>query len=134
MTCETVRAAIQAGDESGWSSGVLAHVAACDDCATFAVERSLQRAPEPVIPQTFAVDVARRARLEAPPEVPRVNRVTMGIGAAGLAAALAADWFGVSDSSAAVLPLAALLLVSGEAIVFAAWTLNTDVTRARWRR
>ena len=134
MTCETVRAAMQAGGDPGWPSGVLAHLAECDDCATVAVDRSLQRAPEPVIPPTFAVDVARRARLDAAPDLPHVNRVTVGIGAGGVLAALAVAWFGVSDPSAAVLPLAALLLVSGEAIVFAAWTLNTSVTRASWRR
>ena len=134
MTCETVRAAMQAGYEAAWPSAVLAHLAECDDCAAFAVDLSLQRAPVPVIPRTFAADVARRARLEAPPELPHLSRVTVGIGAAGVLAAVAVAWFGVSEPSTAVIPLAALLLACGEAIVLAVWTLDTDVTRASWRR
>ena len=120
--------------EAEWPSDVLAHLAGCDSCAAVAVEFLLQRAPEIRIPPTFAVDVARRARQDAPPEMGHLNGVTVGIGAAGMAAGLAAAWFGVSDRPTVVLPAAALLLACGEAIVLAVWTLHADVTRARWRR
>lgn len=134
MTCEAVRAAMLAGREAEWPSGVLAHLAGCDSCAAAAVELSLQRAPAIAIPPTFAADVARRARLDAPPETPTLSGATVGVGAAGVLAGIAAAWFGVSDPATAVVPAAALLLACGEAIVLAVWTLNADVTRARWRR
>jgi hypothetical protein len=123
-----------AGGEAEWPSGVLAHLAECDACADVAVERSLQRAPSIAIPPAFAADVARRARLEPPPDAPHVGGLAVGIGAAGVLSGIAAAWFGVSEPSTAVVPAAALLLASGEAIVLAAWTLHMDVTRARWRR
>jgi hypothetical protein len=134
MTCEAVRAAMLAGGETEWPPGVLAHLAGCDSCADAAVERSLQRAPAIAIPPTFAADVARRARLDAPPEASHVSGLTVGIGAAGALAGIAAAWLGVSGERAAMLPAATLLLACGETIVLAAWTLHTDVTRAQWRR
>jgi len=134
MTCEAVRAAMQADREAGWPSDALAHLAECDSCAAAAVELSLQRAPAIVIPPTFAADVARRVRLDAPPETPHLSGVTVGVGAAGVLVGIAAAWFGVSDPATAATPAAALLLACGEGIVLAVWTLNADVTRARWRR
>jgi hypothetical protein len=134
MTCDAVRAAMLAGDEAEWPSGVLAHLAACDSCTDVAVERALRRAPAIAIPPAFAVDVARRARLDAPPEMPHLSAATVGIGAVSVLIGVAVAWFGLSEPSVAVVPAAALLLACGEAVVLAAWTLDTDVTRARWRR
>ena len=134
MTCETVRAALLAGGAAESAPGLLAHLAECDDCAAFAVELSLQRAPAVTVPSTFAADVARRARQDPPPEMPHLSGAGVGIGAAGVVVGLAATWFGLSDPSTAAVPIAALLLACGEAIVLAAWTLDADVTRARWRR
>jgi hypothetical protein len=134
MTCEAARAAMLAGGEAERRSVVVAHLAECDACADVAVERSLQRAPAIAIPRVFAADVARRARLETPPEVRRVSGAAVGIGAAGVLSGIAAAWFGVSEPSTAVVPAAALLLACSEAIVVAAWTLHTEVTLAHRRR
>ena len=134
MTCEAVRAALLAGSEAEWPAGVLTHLAACDACALVAVEQSLHRAPAIAIPPTFAADVARRARLDTPPEVPHPRGVMVGIGASGVLAGIAVAWLGLSAPATAFVPVAALLLACGEAIVLTAWTLDTDVTRASWRR
>jgi hypothetical protein len=134
MTCETTRAAMLTSGEAEWASGVLAHLAGCDACAAVAIDLSLRRAPDIAIPPAFAADVARRARLDAPPEMPRSSGVTVGIGAAGVLVGIAVVWLGVSGPPTAVVPAAAMLLACGEAIVLGVWTLHADVTRARWRR
>ena len=137
MTCEAVRTAMLADDEAEWPSDVLAHLAGCDGCTAVALESSLRRAPAIAIPPAFAADVARRARLEAPPETPHVRGVTVAVGAAGALVGIVVAWLGLSGSSSGVVPAAVLLLSCGEAIVLAAWTLRADVTcatHARWRR
>src|SRR4051812_30451272 len=104
MTCEAVRTAVLADGDAEWPSGVLAHLAGCDGCTAVAVERSLQRAPAVAMPPTFAVDVARRARLEAWPETPHVRGVTVGVGAAGVLVGMVVAWLGLSGSSYTVVP------------------------------
>jgi hypothetical protein len=134
MRCEAVRTAMLADDEAEWLPDVLAHLAGCDGCTAVALESSLRRAPAIAIPPAFAADVARRARLEAPPETPHVRGVTVGVGAAGVLVGIVVAWLTVSGSSSGVVPGAVLLLSCGEAILLAAWTLRADVTHARWRR
>ncbi len=136
MTCDMTRAAMQAGPEAAWPSTVVAHLTGCDDCTAIAVALSLERGPVIAIPPTFAIDVARRARLDTPTEPRRVSGVVAGICAAAVLAAVAFASFGTVVGMGAVEPvaIAALLVACGEAIVLAAWTLDTDVTRARWRR
>jgi hypothetical protein len=132
MTCETTRAAMLVGD-ADWPSDLLAHLARCESCAMVAVELSLQQAPAIAVPPTFAADVARRARLEAPSEAQRLSGAAVGAGAAFVLIAFALAAVGTGDATAAVIPVAALLLACGEAIVLAAWTLHGDVVRARAR-
>jgi hypothetical protein len=133
MTCEATRSVMLAGDVD-WPSDVQAHLAGCESCAAVAVELSLQQAPAISVPPTFAADVARRARLEAPSEAQRLSGATVGAGAAFVLIALAFAAVGTVDVTATVIPVAALLLACGEAIVLAAWTLHGDVVRARARR
>jgi len=134
MTCETARAAIVAAGEAAWPAGAQAHLAGCDDCAAFVVDWTLGQAPSVAIPATFAADVARRARLEASP-AGRSSAQTIGFAAAAvLLAGAGVAWSVAPSGPFAVLPAAALLLACGEAIVLAAWTLDPDVTGARWRR
>jgi hypothetical protein len=123
-----------ADGDAEWPAGVLQHVAGCDGCAAAAVELSLRHTPAIAVPPTFAVDVARRARLETPPGRRPLSGATVGIAAAAVLVGIATAWSGVSAPSAAVVPVAALLLACGEVIVLVAWTLDTDVTRASWRR
>jgi hypothetical protein len=132
MMCDTVRSAMAERVEADWPPDAIAHLAECDECARIAVEQMLQRPPAVAIPATFAADVARRARLETPPAAPSSSGLTAGVSAAAVVSAAAA-WHAGSDP-ASVLPAAVLLLACGEAIVLAAWTLHSDVTRARWRR
>ena len=134
MTCEAIRAAMLAGGSAEWPPDLVAHLAECDDCAAFAVELSLRHAPAIAIPPTFAADVARRARLDTPPEAQRISGAAAGAGAAAVLTAIALASFGTAEGTAAVVPFAALLLACGEAIVLAAWTLHGDVVRARLRR
>jgi hypothetical protein len=131
MTCETARAAITAAGDTAWPAGAQAHLAGCEDCAAFVVEWTL-RQPSPVaIPATFAVDVARRARLEAKPARSRSSAPTIGLVAAVvLLAGVGIAWSAAPDESSAVLPAAAFLLACGEAIVLAAWALPSDAVRA----
>jgi hypothetical protein len=85
-----------------------------------AIERELGRAPAVSIPPTFAADVARRARLEARP-VPRMRGPRAGlIAAVGLTAIIAA-WMTAFDGLAQAVPIAALVLAGGEAILLALW-------------
>jgi hypothetical protein len=125
---------MRSGGDVEWPSGVPVHLARCDDCAAVAVELSLRHAPVVAVPPTFAADVARRARLEAPPAARRISGVAVGAGTAALVIAIAVASFGTVEPTASVLPAAALLLACGEAIVLAAWTLHGDVVRARPRR
>jgi hypothetical protein len=123
-----------AGHEAEWPPGAVAHLAGCDSCAAAAVELSLRHAPAIALPPTFAVDVARRARLDAPPEAPRISGAAVGAGAAAtVLSAIALASVGRAEGTAAVIHVAALLLACGEAIVLAVWTMHADVTRARWR-
>jgi hypothetical protein len=85
-----------------------------------AIDRELRRAPAVSIPPTFAADVARRARLEAPPAVP-MRGPQAGLVAAAALIALIAGWMAASDGLAAAVPVAALVLAGGEAIVLALW-------------
>jgi hypothetical protein len=134
MTCETARTALTAGTDAVWPAAAQAHLAGCEDCAAFVVEWTLRQVPRVAIPVTFAADVARRARLEARP-ASRSSAPTIGLAAAAmLLAGAGIAWLVAPTAPSAVLPAAALLLACGEAIVLAAWTLDTDVTRARWRR
>ena len=134
MTCETARAAILAAGEDVWPAAVQAHLAGCEDCAAFVVERTLRQAPPVTIPVTFAADVARRARLEPRP-ASRSRALTIGLAAAAvLPAGAGVAWSVAPSEPSAGLPAAALLLACGEAIVLAAWTLDTNVTPTRWRR
>jgi hypothetical protein len=133
MTCEATRAVMLAGD-GAWPSDVQAHLAGCESCAVLAVELSLRQAPAIAVPPTFAADVARRARLEAPSEAQRLSGAAVGAGAAFVLIAFALAGVGTAGGTATVIPVAALLLACGEAIVLAAWTLHGDVVRARARR
>ena len=133
MTCNAVRAVLAAGDREDWPSGVLAHVAECDGCAALATEWALQQAPPVAVPARFAADVARRARLGAPPLVPRTRGLTAGLAAAAVVGVLAVASVGASDPPA-LLPAAVLLLACGEAIVLAAWSLSDDILGLRVRR
>jgi hypothetical protein len=134
MTCDDARPAMLAGHATGWPPAIIAHLAACDGCATLVVERSLQQAPAIAIPPTFAVDVARRARFDPQPGTRHVSGATVGLGAAGVLVGIALAGLALTGPPTAVLPVAALLLACGEALVLTAWALDTDVTRARWRR
>jgi hypothetical protein len=134
MTCDTTRLAMQTGPDAAWPSGVAVHLAGCDDCAVAAVELSLRHAPAITVPPTFAVDVARRARLDTPPERPRISGAVVGAGAAAVLTAIALASFGTGGGTPALVPVAVLLLAAGEAIVLAAWTLHGDILRARVRR
>jgi hypothetical protein len=125
---------MRAEREAAWPSGVRAHLAGCEDCAAIAIELWLQQAPASAIPSTFAADVARRVRQEASPERARPSGIAVSIGAAGILLGIAVAWIGVSGEPTAILPVATLLLACGEAIALAAWTLDADVIRARWRR
>ena len=85
-----------------------------------AIDVELRRAPAVSIPPGFAADVARRARLEAPPvRLPYGPRAGL-VAAAGLFALIAA-WMAASNELAASVPIAALVLAGGEAIVLALW-------------
>jgi hypothetical protein len=132
MTCDAVRAAMAAGDRAGWPAGLLAHVTECEGCAALAVEWTLQQAPPVAVPASFAVDVARRARLAAPPPVPRTRGVTAGLAAASVSM-LAVAWVGAGDPPA-LLPAAVLLLAAGEAVALAVWSLSDDGLGLRARR
>jgi hypothetical protein len=124
-----------AGREAEWPSGLVAHLAGCESCAAAAVEQSLRHAPAITVPPTFGADVARRARLETPPEAMRISGAVVGAGAAAailIATALAS--FGMAEGTGSVIPVAALLLACGEAIVLAVWTVEGDVVRAHMRR
>ena len=134
MTCDMTRSALQAGPDAAWPPGVVAHLTGCDDCAAAAVELSLRLAPAITVPSAFAFDVARRVRLETPPERQRISGALVGAGAAAVLAALALAAFGTAGAMPAAVPVAVLLLTAGEAIVLAAWTLHGDVVRARVRR
>jgi hypothetical protein len=124
MTCEIARARIVAAGDAAWPSGAQAHLAGCEDCAAFVVEWTLGQAPPVAIPATFAVDVARRARLEAEPASRRSRALTVGlVAAAVLLAAAVLAWSIAPDGSSAALPAAIFLLACGEAIVLAAWSL-----------
>jgi hypothetical protein len=129
MTCETVRAAIaSAGD--AWPAAAHAHLAGCEACAMFAVEWRLQQAPPVSVPAGFAVDVTRRARLEADPASRRSYGLAIGLAAAfALLVAAAAASRLTADGALAPLAMAFLLLACGEAIVLAAWSVGADVQR-----
>ena len=134
MTCDTIRAAILAARDGAWPAAAQAHLAGCDDCAAFVVEWTLRQVPSVAVPPTFAIHVARRARLEGRPAA-RSSALTIGLAAAAiLLVGAAVAWAVAPAGPSALLPAAALLLACGEAIVLAAWTLDMDVTRARWRR
>jgi hypothetical protein len=134
MTCETARAALLAAGQVEWRAAAQAHLGGCENCAIFLVEWTLQQAPPVEIPATFAIDVARRARLEARP-ASRSSALIVGLTAAiVLLAGAGVAWFVAPIGPSAALPAAALLLACGEAIVLAAWSLDTDLTRTRWRR
>jgi hypothetical protein len=128
------RSALQAGAEAAWPPGIVAHLAGCDDCAAAAVELSLRHAPAIRVPPTFAVDVARRVRLDTAPERQRISGALVGAGAAAVLTALALASFGTAGATPAAVPVAVLLLTAGEAIVLAAWTLHGDIVRTRVRR
>jgi hypothetical protein len=133
MTCEAVRAAMAAGDEAGWPSGLLAHLTECEGCAALAVEWTLRQSPPVAVPASFAADVARRARLAAPSPVPRTRGVTAGLAAAAAVSVLAVAWVGAGHPPA-LLPAAVLLLAAGEAIALALWSLSDDGFGPRARR
>jgi hypothetical protein len=127
MTCEIARARIVAAGDAAWPSAAQAHLAGCEDCAAFVVEWTLGQAPPVAIPATFAIDVARRARLEAEPASRRSRALTVGlVAAAVLLVAAVLAWSVAPDGSSAALPAAALLLACGEAIVLAAWALPSE--------
>ena len=135
MTCDMTRAAMQAGPDAAWpspSSRIWPAARLRGDRRRVVAGTRARDA----IPPTFAIDVARRARLDTPTEPRRVSGVVAGICAAAVLAAVAFASFGTVVGMGAVEPvaIAALLVACGEAIVLAAWTLDTDVTRARWRR
>jgi hypothetical protein len=134
MMCDMAQAAMQAGPEAAWPSGVVAHLTGCDACAAAAVELSLRHPPAIMVPPTFAVDVARRARLATPPERQRISGAMVGAAAAAVLTAIALASFGMAGGTPAAVPVAVLLLSAGEAIVLAAWTLHGDIVRARVRR
>jgi hypothetical protein len=134
MTCETARAAFIAAGEIAWPASAHAHLTGCENCAAFVIVWTLRQAPPVAVPATFAADVARRVRLEARP-AGRSSALTIGLAAAAvLLVGASLAWAVAPGGPSALLPAAALLLACGEAIVLAAWTLDTDVTRARPRR
>jgi hypothetical protein len=94
-----------------------------------AIDEALAQAPDVSVPPTFAVDVARRVRLDTPPAQGRVSGPTVGLAAATVLIALMAAWQATSDDPLAVVPLALLVLACGEAIVLAAWSLPGDRSR-----
>jgi hypothetical protein len=123
MTCDTTRAAILAARDDAWPAAAQAHLAGCDDCAAFVVEWTLRQVPPVVVPPTFAVDVARTARLEPLPASTQSIAPAIGLATAGCLLVGALAWFLATEGP---LPAAALLLASGEAIVLAAWSLAPD--------
>ena len=124
MTCQRTRAAIADAADGALAADALAHVAGCDDCAAFVVEWTLRQPPHVAIPPTFAIDVARRARLEPDATRSRSNGLTFGVAAAALfLAAAGIAWHLSPDGPSALLPAALFLLACGEAIVLAAWSL-----------
>jgi hypothetical protein len=129
MTCDAIRAALAAGREATWLPGVRAHLAGCEACAGLVVEWSLRQAPEGDVPATFAVDVARLARVAASSGARPRRGPKAGLVAALIAIGLAAAWQAASDDPLAVGPVAALLFACGEAILLAAWFLTADPFR-----
>jgi hypothetical protein len=125
MICDAVWSAMTATAAGEWTSEMRVHLAGCEACASKAVEWALQCPPVVHVPPMFAADVARRARLAEPAAARRVVAPTAGAAAAGLLIASCAVWMAVAGT-VTVLPVAAMLLAGGEAIVFAAWALSGD--------
>lgn len=133
MTCETTRAALQATAGGDWPPDVAAHLATCGACVEAAIEQALRQRPAGTAPASFAVDVARRARVEQGPRPRRSRGLLAGFSTGSAVAAGLIAWVAWSDASGAGLPSAALMLVVAETIALAAWATQGGVVRSRFR-
>ena len=133
MTCETTRAAIQATARGDWPPDVAAHLATCDACVEAAIDRALRQRPAGTAPASFAVDVARRARVELGTRPRRSHGLLAGVATGSAVAAGLIGWVAWSDTSGAGLPSAALMLAVAETIMLSAWATQGGVVRSRFR-
>lgn len=133
MTCETARAALQATARGDWPPHVAAHLATCDACVEAAIDQALRQRPAGAAPASFAVDVARRARVEQEARPRRSRGLLAGFATGSTVAAGLIAWVAWSDPSGAGLPSAALMLVVAETIVLSAWATQGGVIRSRFR-
>lgn len=133
MTCETTRAAIQATSGGDWPPDVAAHLATCDACVEAVIDQALRQRPAGTAPASFAVDVARRARVEQGARPRRSRGVLAGFATGGAVTAGLIAWVACSDVSGAGLPSAALMLAVVETIVLSAWATEGGVVRSRFR-
>jgi len=126
---------MQAKTAGDWPPDVAAHLATCDACVEAAIDQALRQRPAGTAPASFAVDVARRARVEQEaPARPRRSRGLLAAVATGSAAATGLiAWVACSDASGVGLPSAALMLAVAETIVLSAWATQGSVVRSRFR-
>jgi hypothetical protein len=130
MTCETTRAVIQATADGDWPPGVAAHLATCDACVEAAIDRALRQRPAGTVPASFAVDVARRARVYQEARPTRSRGLLAGVATGSAVAAGLIAWVAWSDASGAGLPSAALMLAVAETVVLSAWATQGGVVRS----
>lgn len=131
MSCDAIRAAMQAAGDGEWPPAVAAHLATCHACVDVAIDLALRQRPASVSPPSFAADVARRARLEPTARRGQSHGLGLGVASGIVAAAAPAAWVASSGAVPPGLPIAVLLLILGECIALFALTLQTEVVRTR---
>ena len=133
MSCEAMRAAMHVNGGGEWPPEVVAHLATCDACIEAAIALALRQRPTTAVPASFAVDVARRARVDVPIASGLSRGVLVALTGSILAFVVLAVWLAAAGADRAALPITALLLAFAEGIVLVAWTMQIDVVSQRFR-